>query len=82
MWSRAIHSILSALHNLGNEPRTQGAINNVVDQINSLFRDVAYELNMLPRKDKSTKPNKTRARHYPHKAWYKQDCEIKKIYKV
>ena len=73
-----ISSILSELHSLGNEPRTQGAISNVVDQINSLFRDVAYELNMFPREDKSTKPNKTRARHYPHKAWYNQDCEIKR----
>ena len=65
--------VSSILSELRNEPRTQGAINNVVDQINSLFRDVAYELNMLPREDKSTKPNKTRARHYPHKAWYNQD---------
>ena len=33
---------------------------------------------MLPREDKSTKPNKTRARHYPHKAWYNPDCEMKR----
>ena len=33
-----ISNLLNALHSLGNEPRTQGAINNVVDQINSLFR--------------------------------------------
>ena len=70
-----ISSILSELNSLGNEPRTQGAINNVVDQVNSLFRDVAYELNMLSREDKSSKPNKTRARHYPHN---NQDCEMKR----
>ena len=33
---------------------------------------------MLSREDKSNKPDKTRARHYPHKAWYNQDCEMKR----
>ena len=45
-----ISNIVSALHSLGNEPHTQGAINNVVDQINSLFREVACELNIFHEK--------------------------------
>ena len=73
-----INHILDTLHNLSDKPCTQGAINNVFGQISSLFRTVACELSMLPRANKQQTYNKTRARHYPHKAWYNQECELKR----
>ena len=42
------------------------------------FRSVSAGIARLGEKDPPHKYNKTRARHYPHKDWYNQECELKR----
>ena len=50
-------------------------INNIVENVSKLLKDVASDVDSGRSKPVMAKPSKPRQRSLPHKPWYNSDCE-------
>ena len=57
----------------GDEIVSIDIINNIVEDVSKLLKDVASDSGMS--KPVMAKPSKPRRRSLPHKPWYNSDCE-------
>ena len=73
-----ISDIMAELHNISRDNEgviDQSSINEVVDEINSMFHTTARGLNMLSSTSEHSGLKKPRARKHAHKVWYNDACE-------